>query len=383
MTVKLPPIITHCYLMVTEFCPLRCEYCYIKNRHIMNEFPIEWMDKIKNMFSCSSKPRLIFFGGEPLVKKDLIKHIVEKYNDDFQFQVVTNGTVNFHEFMDEVYEPNRRKFDIQISWDGEIDTRNNFMNKETYQSVYNDSILPELQKGRILVGRAVLNETSVKCFYETYLRFKEMNKKYMFGADFTIAHQLSFPESYHNDLRDNLKMIYNDFSNELQNEGRHWFPNMLFKTINNIWNNKSVISCDVGNYVVIKPNGDVYPCTILSQVDDRFKMGNINTNINTEVIETLKYESSCQKDCPFKSICDGGCRYERIKNFPSTWCSDICSHTCDIYKVMFEETKTFLDSLNDVQYKHLKKLVNDYDEWELCYCNNDHEDIDNQRRMSE
>lgn len=58
--VKLPPIINHAYLMVTEFCPLRCEYCYIKNRHIMNEFPFEWMEKVKKMFTCYNKPRLIF-----------------------------------------------------------------------------------------------------------------------------------------------------------------------------------------------------------------------------------------------------------------------------------------------------------------------------------
>lgn len=381
--IKLPPIITHAYLMVTEFCPLRCEYCYIKNRGIMNEFPYEWMNKIKNMFTCSSKPRLVFFGGEPLVKKDLIKKIVENYNNDFQFQVVTNGTVNFHEFMDEVYEPNRRKFDVQISWDGDIETRNNALGDKTYVNVYNDSILPELEKGRILVGRAVLNEQSVKCFFNTYKTFQMLNKKYMFGADFTIAHQPSFKESYHKDLREQLNLIYNDFSNDLNGNERLWFPPMLLKTILNIWNNEKVISCDVGNYVVIKPNGDIYPCTILSQIDERFKLGNINTTVDTEIIELLKYESSCNKECAFKSICDGGCRYERIKNFPNTWCKDICSHTCDIYKVLYEETKSFLNSLNEYQFKRLKKLVDDYEVWEINYSTNSHDSIDNQSRMSE
>ena len=381
--IKLPPIITHAYLMVTEFCPLRCEYCYIKNRGIMNEFPYEWMNKIKNMFTCSSKPRLVFFGGEPLVKKDLIKKIVENYNNDFQFQVVTNGTVNFHEFMDEVYEPNRRKFDVQISWDGDIETRNNALGDKTYVNVYNDSILPELEKGRILVGRAVLNEQSVKCFFNTYKTFQMLNKKYMFGADFTIAHQPSFKESYHKDLREQLNLIYNDFSNDLNGNERLWFPPMLLKTILNIWNNGKVISCDVGNYVVIKPNGDIYPCTILSQIDERFKLGNINTTVDTEIIELLKYGSSCTKDCAFKSICDGGCRYERIKNFPNTWCKDICSHTCDIYKALYEETKQFLVSLNEYQFKRLKKLVDDYEVWEINYSTNSHDSIDNQSRMSE
>ena len=59
--IKLPPIITHAYIMVTEQCNLRCQYCYIKNRDIKNEFPFEWMEKVKKMFTCYNKPRIIFF----------------------------------------------------------------------------------------------------------------------------------------------------------------------------------------------------------------------------------------------------------------------------------------------------------------------------------
>ena len=79
--IKLPPIITHAYIMVTEQCNLRCQYCYIKNRDIKNEFPFEWMEKVKKMFTCYNKPRIIFFGGEPLLKVELIKQIVNEYKN--------------------------------------------------------------------------------------------------------------------------------------------------------------------------------------------------------------------------------------------------------------------------------------------------------------
>lgn len=375
--VRLPPIINHAYLMVTEFCPLRCEYCYIKNRHIMNEFPFEWMEKVKKMFTCYNKPRLIFFGGEPLVKIDLIEKIVNTYKNDFQFQVVTNGCVNLPEFMERIYEPNKNIFDVQISWDGNDQTRimanGNISNTKVY-----DTLISELKKDRIFEGRCVLNEVSVKNFFNTYKIFKELHKQYKFGGDFTIAHQPLFPESFHNDLEKELNKVFNEIKNDLI-EKKYFIPRFLLKIITNILQNKPVISCDIGTHVVIKPNGDVYPCTILSQQDERFKLGNINTNIDTEIINDLRYKSQCQKDCAFKSICDGGCRYERIKNFPNSWQCNICSHTCNIYESIYKSTTQFINSLNDKESEVLFSIINDYNMWKIDYDNG--VEVDNQKGL--
>ena len=365
--VKLPPIINHAYLMVTEFCPLRCEYCYIKDRATMNEFPYEWMEKIKHMFTCFNKPRLVFFGGEPLVKVDLIKKIVENYSNDFQFQVVTNGCVNFHKFMDEVYEPYRNNFDVQISWDGNTTTRPFVNGDKTYESVYSN-IIEELEKGRILVGRAVLNEDSVKCFYQTFDTYRMLNRKYKFGGDFTIAHQ-PFKESYAKNLYNQTKMIFQSIKEDFHKDERLYIPDLLLKIITNIIEQKEVISCDIGTHVVIKPNGDIYPCTILSQQDERFKLGNLNTNVDTEIITDLRYKSKCQKDCAFKSLCDGGCRYERIINFPNNWKCEVCSHSCDIYESLYNVTKEFLDSLNEEENTILLKVINSYNLFKVSYDN--------------
>lgn len=377
-SIKLSPIITHIYLMVTEQCNLRCQYCYIKNRDIKNEFPFEWMDKIKKMFTCYNKPRIIFFGGEPLLKLDLIKRIVNEYNDDFQFQVVTNGTVNLHRFLTEIYEPNRTKFDIQLSWDGNNFTRKT-VNGEISNNIVYDNLLKELQAGYNFEGRCVLDDISVKSFYNTYLTFKKLHKDYKFSGDFTIAHQLCFSKDYAKNLFNELTLIYQDIKKSLLTKDI-FIPRTIFKYISNILENESVVSCDVGNYVVIKPNGDVYPCTILSQIDEIFKLGNINTSIDTELINDLRYKSACQKNCKFKSLCDGGCRYERIKNFKDTWCKDICLHTCDITEAIFNATTTFIQNLTNEENEVLMKKIFDYNMWSINYINRP-ETIDNQKRL--
>lgn len=377
--VKLPPIINHAYLMLTENCNLRCEYCYIRDRKTKNEFDYDLMPKVKNMFSCFNKPRLIFFGGEPLLKLDLIKKIVENYKDDFQFQVVTNGTVNLHQFMNEVYEPNRNIFDVQISWDGTVNTRPSANGNITYPNVY-ESIIEELEKGRILVGRAVLNDESVKYFYNTYDTYKNLNKKYKFGGDFTIAHQKSFDSDYAKNLYYQLTIIYMDIQKELNNDFIY-IPNLLLKTITNIIQSKNdVISCDVGTHVVIKPNGDLYPCTILSQQDERFRLGNLRkNNCDTEIIQDLRYDSHCLKDCQFKSICDGGCRYERIINFSNDWKCEVCNHTCDIYESLYKATKEFLDKLSSQEEEKLYNYLQEYNLFCIDYDNGVY--VDNQKRL--
>lgn len=362
---KFPPIITHAYIMVTEQCNARCEYCYIKDRQTANELPFEYMEKVKKAFTCYNKPLIVFFGGEPTLKLPLIKKIVESYKDDFRFQIVTNGIANLHKFVEEVWKPYKSIFDVQLSWDGNTKTRIMANGKESNNIVY-ENLVKELKNGFACEGRAVLNDDSVQSFYNTYKTFKELHSKYLFSADFTIAHQLSFSQSYHIVLGQQLQMIYNDIRQSLNDES-FFMPRFLLKTITNVIQNRPVASCDIGTCVVIKPNGDIYPCTILSQQDDRFKLGNINDTCDTEMITKLRKPTPCQKDCAFKSICDGGCRYERIKLFPNTWECDVCNHTCSIYQTLYEETVRFLNSLSKQESEMLYQMIGEYNMWSIDY----------------
>jgi uncharacterized protein len=362
---KFPPIITHAYLVLTNGCNLRCNYCYCKERDKNDEMPFEYVEKIKKAFTCYNKPRIIFFGGEPLIKIDLMKRIVESYKDDFVFQVVTNGTINLHRFVEEIYKPYRKIFDVQVSWDGNKTTRKMFSGKESNDIVY-ENMLKELQNGASFEGRCVLSDDSVNSFYETYLTFKELNHQYRFGGDFTIAHVPSFSESYKTVLGQQLEMIYEDMRKELFSKDFYGVP-FIMKTIVNVLQKRPVISCDIGTCIVVKPNGDLYPCTILSQQAERFKLGNINDDIDTEIITKLRSPASCQKDCPVKSLCDGGCRYERILNFGEYWHESICGHTCGIYNEIFNRTNAFLKSLTPEESDKLFTYLDEYNLWSIDY----------------
>ncbi|MBF1108585.1 MAG: radical SAM protein, partial [Solobacterium sp.] len=50
------------YLMLTEACPNRCEYCYIKGRDNPATMTFEQIDQI---IQTEKPSRILFFGGEP------------------------------------------------------------------------------------------------------------------------------------------------------------------------------------------------------------------------------------------------------------------------------------------------------------------------------
>jgi uncharacterized protein len=325
--------------MVTEFCPLRCKYCYINGRENPETINLEYVGKAIDFFS--HKPKVIFFGGEPLSALPTIKEIIRVYGDKMErFQVITSGLVNLDEFIDEVYLPNRENFDLQISWDGVSDNRV-WLNGENIQDQVYENIVKLLQRGIGLQIRCVINENNVANMFEIYKTFKELRQKFKIClGDFTIVHQSNI--SIEKELGTQIHKILEDISTS---ENLFYIPQFLMQHITNIIAGNPTSSCDVGNYLVLKKNGEIYPCTILSQ-QEKCKLGDIN-QIDTEVIEALKVRPLQCSNCTYSCICDGGCRYERIVNFNDAWSSTICQHTCHNMKVIYDTIHDWYYSLDD------------------------------------
>ncbi len=72
--------------VITEHCDLRCTYCYIDKKAIHMstdtfDMLIDNMDDILKLYDQSGY-HLDFFGGEPLLNFDLIKHAVPILQND-------------------------------------------------------------------------------------------------------------------------------------------------------------------------------------------------------------------------------------------------------------------------------------------------------------
>ena len=110
---------------LTENCNLNCAYCYEKKKDKTKDISFENIKKIIDYEANQKhkKTRIIFYGGEPLLKKDLIKATIEYINSKkcktkFSYGITTNGTLLDDEFLEYM---KRSNFDsIGYSIDGDM-----------------------------------------------------------------------------------------------------------------------------------------------------------------------------------------------------------------------------------------------------------------------
>lgn len=112
------------YINLGEECNFSCKYC--SQKALITEAAIhkgeDVADKVVNFLqdisefrNSSSRLRIRFTGGEPLIYFDKLKQIVERVNRDYEWIVITNGSL----ITDEQIEFfNRYDFHVGISNDG-------------------------------------------------------------------------------------------------------------------------------------------------------------------------------------------------------------------------------------------------------------------------
>lgn len=107
----------HLTLHLTERCNLHCTYCY--ERHGRHDLSFE--KAIRAIRECAWEPNsgIIFFGGEPLLRKELIFQIIEwcetKWPHNFHYKVTTNGLLIDEPFLQQAEQSSLL---IAMSYDG-------------------------------------------------------------------------------------------------------------------------------------------------------------------------------------------------------------------------------------------------------------------------
>jgi len=111
--------------VLTKKCNYQCSYCFVEqdNKYDMS---FEMMSDIFSSYKKENKKYdIMFFGGEPLLKKDIILLFLQKYfNDCNKYTLITNGSLLTEEFIKECMK--YKNVYIQISIDGPEDIHNKY-----------------------------------------------------------------------------------------------------------------------------------------------------------------------------------------------------------------------------------------------------------------
>lgn len=342
------------YLMLTEACPLRCEYCYIKDRDNPTRMSRDTMDLM--MKKVQTKPRVIFFGGEPLLGIDDIKWFTEKYKDDVKvFQIVTSTfpRTNFHELIENVIKPSSKPWELQLSFDGFEGSERKLVNKDPVAQQVYENILYTLEQGVKLQVRCVINDSNIYYFHDTYSQFKRMSEEYsgLFYADFTLVHETNLESDFPEVLKRELGMILDD----ILTDENPFITAGLASMIGSILEDRKCMACNVGSEIIIRPNGDIYPCTMLSQYSEYFKMGHItDRELNTDIATDVHERPADCDTCDYNKYCFGGCRYERsyLGNL-----NEINIGYCEQTKTVVEALLIFRDKLYSDSCKNRELIM--------------------------
>lgn len=107
------------FIMLGDACNFKCKYCLQgdHNLKIIQPKLSKEMLGFLDSYSSENKTMISFWGGEPLLYFDSIKKIVERYQDKFNYEMVSNGSLLTEEI---VCFLNKYKIGYHLSHDGSI-----------------------------------------------------------------------------------------------------------------------------------------------------------------------------------------------------------------------------------------------------------------------
>lgn len=328
------------YLFLTNQCPNRCHYCYIKyNNDCLTE---------KDIDECieQNKPnRVVFFGGEPLMRIDLMEYTLEKYHDQMNFQVITSSMANWKEF---IKFQKKWNIELQISWDGFKDSRVDTSGRSIADRVLNNinyAISEGLDHFDI---KTVINNANVKDIPRLNKLFHRLDKEFHINGQYCIARGEDHDDQWFKDLEENL---YCTFEGTLE----HPYTENLNKIMAYI-NRAPMQSCAAGKEQSYLTDKTMSSCTSIAFTDQKYE--------DFDKIQKRCTSKDCQiENCKYFYLCDGGCRYERMLKFGDKWLDNYLPETCKLMKVYDNLITKYLASLNHEELAELYKIIMRYKNW--------------------
>lgn len=172
-------------LLMSEECNLRCTYCYEpngkRNKQVMT---FDTAKSALRKFSPDSK--ITFFGGEPMMQKELMQQICEWgwENRNFNFEIITNGQIIDRPFMRDYM----RYFSyVQLSVDGPEHVHDLNRGHGSFKKAmeFADAYFEETDNHKLFLF-PVLHRTAIPELFTTVKWFREKAHEYQMKHDFRI-----------------------------------------------------------------------------------------------------------------------------------------------------------------------------------------------------
>lgn len=282
-------------IWTTTNCNLKCKYCYeIKNKQRNLSSKIYYIDVYKLLGWIRKnelgKDRIMFHGGEPLLKFSTIKKVTEYLSKKKQLPermgLTTNGMV-WNIEIEQFFQKYKTLFekDMSISIDGTEDMHNKcrrtLSNTRSYNKVIETqkkliNIFPELR------ARMTITPDYIDNFYDGIRNLVELGFKSIsaslddYDGTWTEEHMFILKEQL-------IKVI--EFWKVNQN--------LRLPFIESIRYRRPKGKCKFSYNIY--PNGDIYPCAAVTGMYD-FCIGNVVKGLDFEKINKIRQKLNVEYD---------------------------------------------------------------------------------------
>ena len=298
---------------LTENCNMACSYCL--REKTPKDMSVETLYKTIDLaYSKGTVAGFCFFGGEPLLKKDLIykafdycEKKTEETGIPYAFKMTTNGTLIDEEFL---ARAKAVKMKIGLSFDGKgQDISRRFPDGSSSADLLEKkaklilSYLPNTMAMLTLDPKAcgVLSE-SVK--YLISLGFHDVSTVMAYGRN------VSWTDEDLEIYKGEINKVA-DFYREEFKAGRKYFVTPLVNKIREcVAGKNSAEHCHLGTrQMSVTPDGKIYPCTSFIG-DEDFYMGDVFDGLDKERMAEIAKRSNTPetcKECDLRKRCTNSC----------------------------------------------------------------------------
>lgn len=319
-------------ISLTYNCNFNCEYCFQGHSSIisLNKSDIgPLIDFIKKKFRSTKDDKfvLVFTGGEPLLKFDLIQEIVLKLEKEigrnyFKLRLITNGSLLSEDKCE--FFAKRDWVSTQITLDGTEKYHNKMRpynnGKGTFQKVIT-GINNALKNSKEVVLRINVWPQNVKGIYDLLDYLQEDGYKEKNNLILGFHPVLNYFEA----VKDKLcELVYSEtqwskhaleFYDLARNKG--------FRNIDLPLSFPRLIYCGATSFKVfhILPDGRIATCWAVGGGMDNFVIGSIHGETKKEYLENIErlknynpFKQEKCKNCKVSAFCGGGCLAQAISN---------------------------------------------------------------------
>ena len=310
-------------LYVTNKCNLKCKFCSVKAGSYDDEIPLSRIKEIIDEAIKYGLQDLHMTGGEPTLRKDLEEIVEYAVSKKLNVRLITNGTLLTKERLDNLYNHGLRS--IMISLDGNMEYHDKVRGiKGSFKKAL-ETVKYAKEKGLYTrVNSVAWNDNRedilnlLKMFNDMKIDVYSIFLGSPLGYAITQKDNTINPKDWRKFCDEVKKLVKkNNFYTKVVMEKGYLYsdedPNQVLGL-----GGRGRGCYKITNYtdfLLIRSNGDVYPCVFFSNESE--PIGNIYKNTLKEINDNFKknelykkygeYPEKCLS-CEKVKYCHGGCR---------------------------------------------------------------------------